>query len=185
MRSTASSGFDTDKIEPHGYFQTYVQLAGELGPSARILELGVENGESLRMWKALFPLGDITGVDIHPGARWARGTRMVLAAQDDPGLPEKLGGKFALIVDDASHDGEKTRASFDLLWPMVLPGGYYVVEDWSVALGDGIWGTREKWGDSMLRTAESFLPMLFPRDAECDFILYRYGLIIIHKRSSA
>jgi hypothetical protein len=176
--------FKTDKLEPHGYFQAYVKIAAELGPAARVLELGVLDGESLRLWRHLFPLGEIVGVDHVDVATWPEGTVKVVCGQDAPDLPERVGGgQFGLIVDDASHDGKLTRASFDLLWPLVQPGGFYVVEDWSVALReDPHWGPR--WGDSMLRCAESFLPMLDSRDAEADFITYRYGMIILHKSAA-
>ena len=162
MRSTVPASFDTDKIEPHGYFTAYLKIAAELGPSARVCELGVENGESLRMWQGLFPTSaEIAGVDCNHGATWPEGTRKVISFQDDPALPEVLGGRFGLIVDDASHDGNLTMASFGLLWPLVQPGGFYVVEDWTVALRDDPhWGPQAGWGDSMLRCAESFLPLL-------------------------
>lgn len=172
--------FETDKLTYHGYFQFYVQIAAMLGPEADVLELGVQGGGSLAMFRALFPLGTVTGVDISDAACWPDGTVKVVSGQDNPDLPGMVGGPFGLIVDDASHDGALTRASFDLLWPLVVPGGYYVVEDWTVALrADPHWGAP--WGPGMLRTAESFLPMLDSRDAACDFITYRYGMIIIHK----
>jgi hypothetical protein len=185
--------FNSDKIEPHQYFQSYVKIAADLGPEARVLELGVESGESLRIWQSLFPLGEITGVDIHAGSRWPQGTVKVISAQDDPELPQKLSGLYSLIVDDASHNGIATRKSFELLWPLVAPGGYYVIEDWMVSLRDAerpgeTWGKSANWGTSMLRTAESMLPLLaYPPshpDGECDSIEYRYGLIIIHRRKA-
>lgn len=179
------SYFDTDKITYHGYFQAYVKLAAELGPTARVCELGVQNGESLRMWQSLFPLGEITGVDINPASVWPSGTVKVIASQDDPMLPMMLGGKYDLIVDDASHHGIATRQSFELLWPIVEPNGYYVVEDWTVALRDDPhWGPQSNWGDSMLRTAEGFLPMLDRKDAECDSITYKYGMVILHRSAA-
>ncbi len=185
MRSTVPAFFDTDKIEPHGYFQTYVQLAGQLGPATRVLELGVENGESLKMWQALFPLGDITGVDLIDSKAWPAGTHKIICSQDDPELPGKLGGTFGLIIDDCSHHGIATRKSFELLWPLVKPGGYYVVEDWTVALRDDPhWGMQKNWGNSMLKTVEGFLPLLSYRDGECDEIIYRYGLVIIHRSAA-
>jgi hypothetical protein len=174
--------FDTDKITYHGYFQAYARIAAELGPRSRVCELGVHAGESLRMFAALFPLAEITGVDANAGSNWPTGTTRVVALQDDTALPGILGGQFGLIVDDASHQGDTTRRSFDLLWPLVQPGGYYVIEDWTVALRDDPhWGQQAGWGDGMLRTAESFLPMLAWRDGECESITYRYGLIIIRK----
>lgn len=165
--------FATDKIEPHGYFPSYLRLAAELGPDAAVCELGVWQGESLRMWQAIFPLGEVWGVDSDPAAVWPEGTRRVQAAQDDPGLPLLLPAGLGLVVDDASHDGPATQRSFGLLWPLVRPGGYYVVEDWQCSLNG--------WGPGMLRAAESFLPLLAKRGGECDRIEYRCGLVIIHR----
>lgn len=187
MRSTVPSRWDSDKVEPHGYFTAYLRIAAELGPSARVCEVGVENGESLRMWQGLFPTSaGITGVDANHAATWPEGTIRVVALQDDPGLAGLVGGgPFGLVVDDASHDGKLTAATFALLWPLVQPGGFYVVEDWSVALRDDPhWGPQANWGDSMLRLAESFLPLLAWRDGECESILYRYGLIILRKNAT-
>ena len=186
MRSSVPSTWDSDKVEPHGYFTAYLRIAAELGPAARVCELGVENGESLRMWQGLFPVAaEIAGVDCNHQATWPAGTRKIISFQDDPALPGVLGGQYGLIVDDASHDGNLTMASFGLLWPLVAPGGFYVVEDWTVALRDDPhWGPQAGWGDSMLRCAESFLPLLAWRDGECESVEYRYGLVIIRKRAA-
>lgn len=36
-----------------------------------------------------------------------------------------------LVIDDASHLYAPTKASFDVLFPLLRPGGQYVIEDWS------------------------------------------------------
>jgi hypothetical protein len=180
MRSTVKSTWDTDKVEPHGYFTTYLSLAAELGPHARVCELGVENGESLRMFQGLFPCGEIIGVDANPDAVWPDGTARIVSLQDDRELPGKLGGLFDLIVDDASHDGLLTRKSFGLLWKLVRPGGYYVVEDWFIGVSRHADGAYDP---VMLETAGSFLRLLRKRDSECEFILYRYGMAILKRRA--
>lgn len=38
-----------------------------------------------------------------------------------------------LVIDDASHLVEPTRASFETIFPFLRPGGIYVVEDWAWA----------------------------------------------------
>ncbi len=38
-----------------------------------------------------------------------------------------------LVIDDASHLLDKTKTSFNFLFPRVKPGGLYVIEDWSWA----------------------------------------------------
>lgn len=179
--------FGTDKIEPHQYFRTYAEIAGKLGPKAKVCELGVLDGESLRMFQALFPLGDITGVDINDGATWPEGTRKVISPHDDPKLCAELGqlGDYDLIVDDGCHDGPTVIRSFRLLWPLVAPGGFYVVEDWQVSLRKGdrpgeTWG--DPWGPGMLNAVQWLLRFLDYPDAECDEITYRYGLAIVHRR---
>lgn len=184
----AGTFWNTDKVEPHGYFQAYARIAAGLGPSARVCELGVLGGESLRMFRGLFPLGEVTGVDINPDCAWPPGTVRVVARHDDPALPGMLDGPYDLIVDDGCHAGETVRRSFALLWPLVGPGGYYVVEDWSVSLRAAerpgeTWG--QPWGDSMLRAVESFLPLLRYPDSECESVEYRYGLAIVKKKGSA
>lgn len=179
--------FGSDKIEPHQYFRTYVRIAAELGPRARVCELGVLDGESLRLWRALYPLGEVVGVDISTAAIWPRRTVRVVARHDDPQLPGMLGGTFDLIVDDGCHDGETVRRSFALLWPLVRPGGFYVVEDWQVSLRPAerpgeTWG--QCWGDGMLKAVQCFLALLDFPDSECEAVEYRYGLAIVRKRAA-
>ena len=52
-----------------------------------------------------------------------------------------------LVVDDASHLVEPTRATFNTLFPRLAPGGIYLIEDWSWAhsgLGDmGEWADQQ------------------------------------------
>ena len=38
-------------------------------------------------------------------------------------------GRFDIIIDDASHVGEKTRDSFNNLFDSLNPGGLYIIED--------------------------------------------------------
>src|SRR5258708_2927166 len=109
-----------------------MKIAAELGPSVRVCEIGILNGESLRMWQSLFPLAEITGVDINASSVFPGGVKKIIASQDDPRLAEL--GPFDLIVDDASHDGKLTGRTFEIMWPRVNPGGFYVVEDWFIGL---------------------------------------------------
>ena len=36
-----------------------------------------------------------------------------------------------LVIDDASHQYELTRRSFNTLFALLRPGGHYVIEDWN------------------------------------------------------
>ncbi|SRR6266705_268813 len=173
------SYIETDKIEPHGYFQEYLKIAADIGPFGKICEVGVYEGESLRMWQGLFPLGEILGVDNNPSAIWPQGTVQVVRNQDDPSLAEL--GPFDLVVEDASHSGTLSKRTFEILWSRVNPGGYYVIEDWYVGF-PGLVPTQ--YEPEMLRTVASLLSLLKARDSECDSVLFRYGMAIVHKRVS-
>lgn len=179
-----AAGFATDKAD-QGYLAPYSRLAKHLGPAARVLELGVASGGSLDLWRTMFPQGTIAGVDISPDAHWPQDTIRIVTAQDDPALPKILDAyeeSWDLIVDDASHDGPTTAASLRLLWPLVSPGGFYVIEDWFT--GFSAW---HDWDGSMLTMARGLLDRLDPRwpgrdtDGAVESIEYRHGMAILHK----
>jgi hypothetical protein len=129
------TGFTTDKVAPHGYLPDYLRLAADLGTHAVVCEVGVKAGDSLVLWQHLFPHGTWIGVDNDPNATWPDGTARIVAEQDDPHLRATVAahapGGCDLIVDDASHLGPLTAVTYASLWPLVKPGGYYVVEDWA------------------------------------------------------
>jgi len=158
-----------------------------------VCEIGVADGGSLELWQALFPHGLVVGVDdnsyttrrvtfgdlpaIHTGATWPPGTTKIVASQDDSALPRRLqavASSFDLIVDDASHNGALTRRTWELLWTLVAPGGWYVIEDWQVALNGS--------DRSMLDTVQGFLRLLDSTAGEVAAIEYQYGLAILRRR---
>jgi cephalosporin hydroxylase len=38
-----------------------------------------------------------------------------------------------LVIDDASHQYEHTKRSFEIVFPRLRPGGFYIIEDWQWA----------------------------------------------------
>jgi hypothetical protein len=175
----------TDKFG-NGYIPAYRELAARLGPAARVLEVGVHEGGSLRLWQDLFPDSPvIAGADNNETATWPGGTVRIVASQATDYLAdiaaEVSPGGWDMIVDDASHDAALTGGTFERLWPQVAPGGVYVVEDWEV-------GYRPEWlplfGPGMLRLAESFLTMLGP-DSDLAEARYLYGMAILTKRKAS
>lgn len=169
-------GFTTDKVG-HGYLPTYLALAGQLPAHPTILEIGVAGGDSLRMWQALLPYArGIVGVDHHSHAVWPDGTHRVVADQADVELPSALPyTSYDLIIDDASHDNARTRKTWSILWGLVKPGGWYVVEDWSHCGGL----IREFAGDLIDCFHESR-----PLAWGVESITYRAGMILIRREQN-
>jgi methyltransferase family protein len=178
------AGFATDKAG-HGYLPAYTRIARMLGPAARVCELGVWQGGSLDMWRALFPEATIAGVDNDPQAHWPDGTVQIQLSQDDPQVAwvlDSLEDGWDLIVDDASHDGKLTAAALENLWPLVSPGGFYVIEDWFTGFD-----CFPDYDDSMLVLARSLVNRLDPYYAgngtDLESVEYRHGMAILRKRA--
>ncbi len=107
-----------------------------------IVELGILNGSSLRVWKDYFSNGNVIGVDIDPSRKVHEqdGIEVYIGSQDSSDLLKEIHSKhqkgFDIVIDDASHINELTLRSFDLYFPLVKPGGYYVIEDTHCTYGD-------------------------------------------------
>ena len=123
----------------------------------RVLEIGVFFGSSIKMWRDYFPNAEIVGVDpflgVHGNDRafsnptkfldqWRQGKvgdriRLSVTNQhNETQLQEMVhelrhGGQkaFDLMLDDGSHDHQDILQSWGWLWPLVAPGGIYVLED--------------------------------------------------------
>ena len=183
--------FTTDKVHPHGYLPDYLVLANQLPKDAVVCEVGVLRGESLVMWQHFFPDGTVIGVDRDENATWPHGTVRIVAEQDSPALGDRVRevvpGGCDFIVDDASHIGSLTLATFAQLWPLVKPGGFYVVEDWADPWMFPDWvrwpAVRpELAGDELIDKVPQLITAL--NDGAQTVTYTREGLVIIRKRDS-
>ena len=164
----------TDKFSL-GYYPYYRELLGGK-QDASILEVGTAYGGSLLMWHELAPQGYIAGVNDRDDVDWPDWAEKIICDQADPDLPEMLRPvTFDLIVDDASHMGGKSRETFKLLWPLVKPGGWYVLEDWPVGMHTSPYFPAYE-GNTMLKLAQSFLEFIAP-----DRQLRDMGGVVVHK----
>jgi demethylmacrocin O-methyltransferase len=97
-----------------------------------MLEIGVLDGASLRMWRSYFPKARITGLDIDPRveAMAKEGFRILVGSQTDK---ELLAGtspsQLRFVIDDGSHVNELTIDTFRYLFPQLPAGAIYVIED--------------------------------------------------------
>lgn len=122
----------TDKLSRPHYMANYKRhFAPFMNHPIRLLELGVLHGGSLELWKSWFPKGEIIGYDFEP----PKGLpfKIYEGLQQDTARLSEIGLDFDIIIDDASHNGELTRTSFWTLYPLLNPGGVYVIEDWDSA----------------------------------------------------
>ncbi|MFZ3071171.1 MAG: class I SAM-dependent methyltransferase [Anaerolineaceae bacterium] len=61
----------------------------------------------------------------------------------------EFGDSLDLVVDDASHQYELTKSSFSTLFPMLRPGGLYIIEDWAWAHWPGWQASDHPWAHNV------------------------------------
>ena len=115
----------------------------------RVIELGIYDGGSTAFWYELFQPQKHVALDIqgqtdppyfrrYVESRGLGGrikTYWNTDQADKARLRTIVETEFEsppdLVIDDASHFYRQTRASFEALFPLLIPGGLYIIEDWA------------------------------------------------------
>lgn len=124
-----------DKCLRHNYCEKYEFHLGHLrDKKLTILEIGVMDGRSVRMWRDYFENSKIVGIDIRQNCLNYQEERIFIEIgdQQDPVFLNKVNnehGPFDIIIDDGSHRWMDIIVSFKNLFPCLKSGGFYVVED--------------------------------------------------------
>jgi len=121
------------------YFAPYHKhFARYRGKKVTFMEVGVQSGGSIAMWRWYFGPGlTYIGVDINPrtqmfGSDWAH---IFIGSQSDRGFwaqmkpkVEALGG-VDIFLDDGGHTMDMQKITFSEMFPVVKPNGIYACED--------------------------------------------------------
>jgi len=123
-----------DSDTNHNYTSVYHGIFGEDRESVTaVLEIGVHQGSSVRMWKEYFPKAQIVGLDINLDCLKHAEDRItvIMADQNNPiELAAAVGArKFDLIVDDGSHERSHQITSMKVLVHALEDWGWYIIED--------------------------------------------------------
>ncbi|MHA6263998.1 class I SAM-dependent methyltransferase [Arenibacterium sp. CAU 1754] len=120
----------------HHYIPIYERyFAPFRGTDVRFLEIGVNKGGSLQMWRKYFGKdATLFGIDINKECAQFDGQagQVRIGSQADPEfldkVVEEMGG-VDVILDDGSHRMPHVRASFEHLYPKLAENGIYMIED--------------------------------------------------------
>jgi len=128
--------YGTDKSsEIHNYCVKYEKyLPFQRNEKIKILEIGVLNSESLKMWSEYFYNATIIGIDINDKCKQYENNNIFIEIgnQNDKDFLKMVSNKyngFNLIIDDGSHYGKDIIFSFEILFEYLVPNGIYIVED--------------------------------------------------------
>jgi predicted O-methyltransferase YrrM len=137
--------------------EAFVELLGEF-TGANIVELGISQGGSTALLALVARPGRAVALELEDEPVAALVSLLERHGLGDSVRPyfgvdqadrarvaAIVDGEFGdepldLVFDDASHMLDETRASFEVLFPRLRPGGLYVIEDWDWQhkLADGI-----------------------------------------------
>lgn len=118
----------------HGYNEVYEAAFNPLRDKPiTLLEIGVFQGASIATWLEYFPNAMIVGLDCEPQVPSYGRYYFVQGRQENPELLNRLKlvypNGFDIVIDDGGHVPVDQATSFRALWPYVVKGGYYFIED--------------------------------------------------------
>jgi hypothetical protein len=131
----------SDKYRRHHYERYYERWFSPIRdqPGLKLLEIGANQGHSLKLWSDFFPQASII-LGLGYG-RAARGVEekvenlpKVTIYRGDQSAKDTMDylnqrGPWDIIIDDGSHVPEHMIFSLFHLWKSVTPGGLYIIED--------------------------------------------------------
>lgn len=129
--------FNADKSSRfHNYLDFYEEVLPGRDFSGRLLEIGIMDGCSQKMWREYYPNAEIVGIDIVDkqhlyNSDWGMPESVKLLKLDGTKKKDMQPlGKFDIIIDDGSHKTKEQQQSFELLYYSQLnDGGIYIIED--------------------------------------------------------
>jgi len=126
-----------DKWDPYfDVYETYFRKF--VGKRPTVLEIGVQSGGSLQMWRKYFgPEAWICGVDIDPSILrhapyYDDRTRLYIGDQGSKNFWKDFlvqCPQLDIIIDDGGHLMDQQITTFECLFPFLRNGGVFICED--------------------------------------------------------
>jgi hypothetical protein len=118
------------------YFDVYHRSFSRYrGKTITFVEIGVQNGGDLRMWRRYFgSQARIIGIDIDPNCKELEkdGFEIWIGDQADPDFWEKFNRAIPsvdIVLDDGGHNMTQQINTLVALFPVLVNGGTYLCED--------------------------------------------------------
>lgn len=118
------------------YFEIYNRhLSKYYGKDVTIMEVGVNQGGSLQIWKKVFgPNAKIIGIDIMPKCKELEEDQIqiFIGNQEDRGFWKDLKTKIPqvdILIDDGGHEMNQQIVTFEEMFSFVKEDGVYLCED--------------------------------------------------------
>lgn len=130
-----ASKYQPTKME-HDYLCHYADaLEAHRLEIRNVVEVGVQEGNSVRMWQEYFPNALIHGLEIDARYKIHEDTRIRIWVCDSTDqahvedVVSRIDGEIDLVIDDGSHHPFDQIKTFKNFFPHLADGGIYFVED--------------------------------------------------------
>lgn len=139
MLNTIGLKYNSDKSSVfHNYLYLYNEYFKDIkNLNLNILEIGVLNGDSLKILSEYFQNSNIIGLDIQDKSHIKiKNCTTIIGDQSDRVSLNKIfeNKQFDIIIDDGSHIMNHQQISFGVLFKKLAPGGLYIIEDLHTSL---------------------------------------------------
>lgn len=135
------------------YFDIYDRYFSRYrGTDVHLLEIGVDHGGSLQMWKDYFgPQAKIYGVDNNPNCKQLEEDQIeiFIGDQEDRGFLQRLSKsipRIDILIDDGGHTMKQQVTTFEELFPAIDAHGIYLCEDLHTSYSPTYGGGYKKKG---------------------------------------
>lgn len=151
---------DFTMMKSRSFLDQYLAHARE--DFKHILELGIYQGGSFVFLNEVFKPERISGIELsevripaldkYISEQQGRANLYYGTSQDNEArlaeiIESDFGGRLDLVVDDASHFYDQTKASLRTTFQKLRPGGLYIIEDWSWSFFDDYQAPDHPWAE--------------------------------------
>lgn len=157
----------------HHYLDFYQQQLPDRSFKGRLLEIGVMDGCSMKMWREYYPEAEIVGIDIKDmsfmhNSDWQVPESVKLLELDGTKSKDMQPlGMFDIIIDDGSHYMKDQQKSFELLYYNQLnKGGVYILED--------LWTSYIDFYQNAKITTIDYLKQLEKKGMKMTYLRYKH-----------
>lgn len=129
--------YNSDKSSKfHNYLNIYEKFfLNKRFLKNNILEIGVLNGDSLKILSEYFTNSQITGIDIIDKSHLnIKNCKTLIGDQSDRSFLNSINDYFDIIIDDGSHKMEHQQLTIGILFKRLKSGGVYILEDLHTSL---------------------------------------------------
>jgi spermidine synthase len=137
----SAKGYKSDKGDVHSYLPIYEEILSPYRTAAKnILEIGLFNGDSLRMFEQYFS-GKVYGIDcdeqphagladLRPIISEGKYNIFIMDATNSYHASQHFSNiKFDVIIEDAGHDINQQLLLYATWKPYLSEGAIYIIED--------------------------------------------------------